>query len=242
MAWELPVRSRSIFFLVSVTCLAALAWIFGHYSGTLRSGSSDPAHAASQVTVTKEPASVTTRTFDPANPPSDMPPLKEGEIALCEASYISNVNVAGRGTQTDSTHEIADVAHVRVTLQLVVTIWLPQDATPRVAEHEEGHRQIAEYFYKDADKLIAQIAAQHINQRDLVSGADLNAEFNKFLQAQGAAISDEFNQRLNPDPTQDRYDAITDHARNTISTADAISQALKDPSLATTTAPSPSGN
>lgn len=171
-----------------------------------------------------------------------MPPLKEGEIALCEASYISNVNVAGRGKQTDSTHEIVDVGHIKITLQLIVTIWLPQEASQHVVEHEEGHRQIAEYFYKDADKLVAQIAAQHVNQHDLVSGADLNAEFNKFLQAQGAAISDEFNQRLNPDPTQNLYDSITDHARNTISTADAIAQALKDPSLATTALPASSGN
>jgi hypothetical protein len=50
----------------------------------------------------------------------------------------------------------------------------------------------------------------------------------------GAEITDEYNKELNPDPTQLRYDEITDHSRNEVDSKDAVAQALKDAAPAST--------
>lgn len=242
MLQELPLRPRAIAFLLALVSVAAIAWIFSHYAHPSGSGSAGGSDAASHVTVVKEPVAVTTRTFDPANPPSDMPPLSPGEIAVCDANYVSNVSVGGEGRQTDSTHEIVAITQAKANLRLVVTIWLPEGASQHVAEHEDGHRQIAEALYQNADKLVTQIAAAYIGKKDLVAGADLNSQFTQLLQQEGAAITDEFNKQLNPEPVQLRYDAITDHSRNDVAASDAVAQVLKDASLASATPATPGGN
>jgi hypothetical protein len=225
-------RPRAIAFFVAMVSAGVVAWIFSHYAHPSGSGSPGRSDAASHVTVVKEPVAVTTRTFDPANPPSDMPPLSPGEIAVCDANYVSAVSVSGEGRQTDSADEIVAITQVKTNLRLVVTIWLPEGASQHVVEHEDGHRQIAEALYQNADKLVTQIAAAHIGKNDLVSGADLNSQFTQLLQREGAAITREFNKQLNPEPVQLGYDAITDHSRNDVAASDAVAQVLKSKKIA----------
>jgi len=52
----------------------------------------------------KQPVNFAKRTFDPANPPPDMPPLTSGENAECVADFLSNANVSGQTRRTDATH------------------------------------------------------------------------------------------------------------------------------------------
>jgi hypothetical protein len=47
---------------------------------------------------------------------------------------------------------------------------------------------------------------------------------------------------LNPDPTQLRYDAITDHSRNEIAATDAVAQVLKEMTLTSTPPAASPGN
>ena len=104
-------------------------------------------------TVTKQPIAFATRTFDPAAPPADMPPLSAGENAECDSNFLSNASVRGDSRQTDATHATVTVTQIRVTLQLNITIWVPTGASREVIEHEQGHRQISEFYYQSADKL-----------------------------------------------------------------------------------------
>lgn len=167
-----------------------------------------------------------------------MPRLGPGEEAVCDSNFLSNASVAGEVERTDATHAIVTITHVKVTLQLSVTIWVPVNASQHVTDHEEGHRQISEYYYQTADKVAEQVAAAYIGKRDLITGSDLNAELTKFLQQTGAEITDEYDKELNPEPAQLRYDTITDHSRNEVVSTDAVAQALKD---AANTSPSPGG-
>ena len=99
-------------------------------------------------------------------------------------------------------------------LQLNITIWLPNEATQHVTEHEEGHRQIAEYYYQSADKLAERIATTYLGRQVDIAGTDLQAESSKFLQQTAATITADYSRELNPGPTQLLYDSITDHSRN----------------------------
>jgi hypothetical protein len=184
--------------------------------------------------VTKQPMNVVTRTFDRENPPSDMPPLAPGEAAVCDSNFRSVADVGGDAHRTDDSHGIVTVNSVNVNLQLDITIWLPINASDRLIEHEQGHREISEHFYENADKLAAQIASTYLGRKFSVSGSDVNAELNKSLRQMAAEITQQYNQQLDPNPTQLRYDAITNHSLNDIPSKDAVAQALAEMGRAST--------
>lgn len=181
--------------------------------------------------IVKEPVDFSKRTFDPANPPSDMPPLSPGESAECVSDFLSNATVSGKTWRTDATHGTVTVTQIKVTLQLNVTIWTPADVSAHVMEHEEGHRQISEHYYQTADQLAAQIAAGYIGKQVEITGADLNAESMNALRQMGAEITSEYDKELNPNPTQLLYDSITDHSRNDVAVQEAVDHALKNVSV-----------
>jgi hypothetical protein len=157
-----------------------------------------------------------------------MPPLAEGEAAECDSNFMSIASVAGRSLQSDDTHAMVTLTRVRVTLQLKITIWVPSDASQHVIEHEEGHRQISEFYFKSADNLAARIASKYLGKQVPISGTNLKSEFDHLLRQAGNEITDEYTRELNVQATQLRYDAITDHSRNDIEASDAVTRALKD--------------
>jgi hypothetical protein len=97
-----------------------------------------------------------------------------------------------------------------------------------VIEHEEGHRQISEYYYQTADRLVQQIAAKYLGKRVEITGTDLSAESTKLLQQMAAEVTAEYNKELNPGPAQLLYDDVTDHGRNDVVVQDAVAHAIKN--------------
>lgn len=178
--------------------------------------------------IDKQPPVVATRRFDPATPPPDMPPLHAGEQAQCESNFMSGAMVSSQRRRTGATSAMVTVTQVKMMLQLGITIWVPDDVTQKVLEHEEGHRQISESYYASADQLARRIAASYIGKQVTVTGDDLDAEANKMLQQIGADITAEYSRQLDPEPAQLRYDAITDHARNDVLASDALTQVLRE--------------
>jgi hypothetical protein len=214
---------RRILVLCLLLGLLALGWFSWREAPSRR----QPKETAGPV-ISKQPVNFATRTFDPASPPSDMPPLTVGENAECVSDFISNANVAGQTLRRDATHATVTVSSIKVALQLNIIIWVPAGVTPHVVEHEEGHRQISEYYYQNADKVAGRVAAAYMGKQVEVTGADLNAESIKALQQMGAEITEEYDRELNPEPTQLLYDSITDHSRNEVVVQDAVDHALKN--------------
>jgi hypothetical protein len=193
-------------------------------------------------TINKQPVAFANRTFDPATPPTDMPPLAPGENAECDSDFQSNASVRGESRQTDATHATVTITQIKVTLGLHINIWVPTGVTQRVIEHEEGHRQISEYYYQAADKLAERIAATYMGKRVEITGTDLGAESSKMLQQMATDITDEYNKELNPGPTQLLYDAITDHGRNEVVVKDAVAHAIKNVAIESTQPTTNPGN
>jgi len=186
------------------------------------------------VHIDRWPIAVTQSTFDPAAPPADMPPLESWETAECESNFLSTARVGGQAQRSDATHAIVTITKVEATLQLKIIIWVPNDATQHVVEHEQGHRQISESYYRDADELAERIAATYLGKQVPINGENLDREFSKLLQQMGTQFTEEYNKAMNPGPTQLRYDTITDHSRNEVNANDAVAQALNDTTVATT--------
>jgi hypothetical protein len=210
-------RSRGSIWFLAVPMLGCFA---------CRDSSSQLREAA--PTIEKRPLVFATHPFDPASPPSDMPPLSPGESAECDSNFLSNASVRGETRQTDRTHATVRVTQIKMTLQLNINVWAPVGANQHLLEHEQGHRQISEYYYQTADKLAEQVAAKYLGKRVEISGTDLSAESSKMLQQMATEITGEYNKKLNPEPAQLLYDTITDHGRNEVVVKDAVDHALKN--------------
>ena len=222
---------------VLVLCLLLGVLIVGWLSWRDRPSSRQLKETAEPI-ISKQPVNFANRTFDPASPPSDMPPLKEGENAQCVSDFLSSAKLSGQTRRTDATHATVTITQVQATLQLNITIWVPPDVTPHVIEHEEGHRQISEYYYQTAEKVAQRIAVTYMGKQVEITGADLNAESIKALQQTAAEFTDEYDRELNPEPTQLLYDSITDHSRNAVAVQDAVDHALKNVAIESTPAES----
>jgi hypothetical protein len=181
-----------------------------------------------EPTVDKQPVNFVNRTFDPSSPPSDMPPLAYGEYGECDSHFLSNASVGGETRQTDATHATVTVTRIRVTLQLNITIWLPAQSSQHVIDHEDGHREISEYYYQTADKVAERIAAAYMGKQIDIAGTDPNAESSKALEQMATEITDEYNKELNHEPTQLLYDSITNHGVNDIVSKDAAASAIRN--------------
>jgi hypothetical protein len=193
-------------------------------------------------TIIKEPVAFANRTFDPAAPPTDMPPLTPGEIAGCDSDFLSTASVRGESRQKDAIHATLTITQIKVTLHLNINIWVPTGVTQHVIEHEGGHRQISEYYYQTADKLAERIAATYMGKQVEITGTDLRAESSKMLRQMATDITDEYNKELNPGPTQLLYDAITDHGRNEVDFKDGVAHALKNIAVESTQPTTNPGN
>jgi hypothetical protein len=229
--------SRTLILLCVLLAVLVFGWL-GWQNIPSRRQTSE----ASVPTINKQPVTFASRTFDPAAPSADMPPLLPGESAQCDSDFLSNASVGGKSRRTDATHATLTVTQIKVTLQLIITIWVPTGVSQHVIEHEEGHRQVSEYYYQTADKLAERIAATYMGKQVEIAGADLTAESNKVLQQMAAEITEEYNKELNPGPTQLLYDAITDHGRNEVVVKDAVAHALENAPIESTQPAANPGN
>lgn len=184
-----------------------------------------------QVEIVKIPAQVGTRYFDPKRPPRDRPPLSGPEEAVCAGDFLSDVSVGAQAVQTDATHAThakATINRVKVTLQLDMTIWLPNNPQKWTVEHEEGHRQISEYYYRNAEVVARRVAEPYIGKTFEISGQDLRRALSAAVGKIAEEITNEYNRQMPVETTQDRFDEITEHSRKEIPVPDAVAQALRE--------------
>jgi len=218
---------RTIGLAILLVAVLLLGWNQGWFHGRTASSTNESA-AGSALVINQEPPAFAQRSFDPAAPPADMPPLGEGEEAECDSNYVSNASVGGELKRLDSANAIITVTSVKITLQLKINIWVPLNASQHVIEHEQGHRQISEHYYQDADQVARKIAESYLGRTVAISGSDLDAEFAKTLRRLSANITADYNDKLAPGPAQQRYDDLTDHSRNDVSASEAVAQALRE--------------
>ena len=181
-----------------------------------------------QVEIVKKPARISIRYFDPTHPPSDRPPLTGSEEAVSVGDFLSDASVGGKVLQIDATHAKATINRIKVTLQLNITTWLPNNPQKRTVEHEAGHRQISAYYYRNAEAIARRIAEPYFGKTIDLSGADMRNALGAAMDKIADDITSEYKRQMPVETTQDRYDTITTQNRNEVSVPDAVAQALKE--------------
>ncbi|HSU68417.1 MAG TPA: hypothetical protein VLJ39_16175 [Tepidisphaeraceae bacterium] len=173
--------------------------------------------ASADVTIDRKPPVVEHRTFDPAHPPADMPPLNANEAAITQTDFECGAAVAyqvmDRKPGAHDCETTIQVRSVTVTLQLRIVIWLPRQATPKLGAHEEGHRRIAERVYEGAEPIARKAAAK-------LDGATLRGQATDCQAAEKQSVNraaDQINQSYLDQTAKpasrinDIYDDLTGH-------------------------------
>jgi hypothetical protein len=189
---------------------------------------------AEGVKINRESPAVEHRKFDRNNPPADMPPLEPPEAAVTKAVFgvatqfaIQVVSEQNRGGKTVAKVKVTEVT---LDLSLKITIWVPSDAAKVIIDHEEGHRQISEYFYEDAEKIARNLAQKYAGKVYEAQGNDAEAAGRAALDK----VIEELSQKYMSE-TQNLavkanviYDKITEHSRNQkISVDKAVKQSIE---------------
>lgn len=186
------------------------------------------------VLVNRKPVAVTRRTFDPRRPPAEMPPLSRNEAAVTHSAYgvgaqvqVVVLNEDKSGGQVVSEMRIESV---KVDTTLGITVWLPKDASKPLTAHEEGHREISEMFYEDAEKVAREVAAPYVGRTIRGRARTPEAAREAAMTRAIGEINGKYMSRtqIPSSRVNELFDRITDHGRNSrVSVEEGIRRALE---------------
>jgi hypothetical protein len=192
------------------------------------------APALAQVTIDRTEPIIERRTFDPKHPPQEMPRLDPKEAAVTQSFFGAETRVAGTVVQQTKLPDgqcraSIKVDQVHMTLRLRITIWLPNDAVPKLIHHEEGHRKISEHFYKDAERIAREQAQALIGTTVVGSGKDCETAGDNALKQAAQELGGRYLGKTDvpAGKAQDLYDQITAHGTNAVREDLAIRQAIE---------------
>ena len=165
-------------------------------------------------------------TFDPKNPPADMPKLKPDEDAFTRFDFWIDTQFSYRVDKPGADHiPTATIRSAKVSLTLTIDIYLPTDATAKLKAHEEGHRNITDQTYADADETVRAWLEKVVGTKQKIEKGKDHAKLIKELAAECAR---NYHSKVTARATRvnDIYDEITAHGRKAIPEANAIAQAF----------------
>jgi hypothetical protein len=193
-----------------------------------------PLRSGGAVAVERKPPVVEHKTFDPANRPAEMPPLKGTEVAITQSQFECGVGVTyqviSRKQKSDGCKVSLKVRGITATLQLKIVIWVPEGVTPKVVAHEEGHRQIVERVYQQAEKVARTIAKSLDGKAVTGEGSDCQAADKQANQSIASKFCESYlDQTARPSARiNEIYDDLTAHGTKTEPAEDeAIRQAFE---------------
>jgi hypothetical protein len=191
-----------------------------------------PATTQSAVVIERSAPDVTQRTFDPKNPPSEMPALRPGEAAVTESNFSCQTVIAAtivdQIPSSGGCTTTVRITNVRTTIKLGIVIWLPERGSRKLTAHENGHRAIDEQFYAGAEDVARRLSEAMIGQRRVGKGATCDAAAQAAIKEAGDQLCGDYMAAVQYPATrvQELYDEITDHGRNRIREQAAIQRAV----------------
>ena len=187
-----------------------------------------------EVVVNHEPPVVHNRTFDPKNPPAEMPPLKPGEAAVTESGYscataVEVFVVSQQPLGAAACRATVRVGSVTATLRLEITVWVPQGGAHKLTAHEQGHRTIEERYYAGAKDVAERLCRDMIGREFTAEAADCDAAVQAASRNAANQLNGQYLAAIQYPAARAGvlYDELTDHGRNDLGEAKAIELAMK---------------
>ena len=210
MKWRAPLR-LAVALATAATVLPAGAWA-----------------QRSAVRVQRERPVVQRLEFDPAAPPSGMPKLTPPEAGVCNTTFELETGVSYAAEPLNASTVLITIDELDLTTHITFDIYSAAGAPQKLRDHEEAHRKIGEYYYRNAAAVADQIARALIGERFEGTGATADAAQKNAVEKALASIERDYMAR-----TRDRsaaanlrFDLITNHGLDAIDANTAIVRAV----------------
>ncbi|HZK80496.1 MAG TPA: hypothetical protein VFC46_05495 [Humisphaera sp.] len=191
------------------------------------------------VRVTRDAPVVEHKTFDPANPPSEMPHLDSAEAAVTTSEFHikakADYEVVSKRATDSGASALISVHGITISTQLHVVVYVPIGASDKLKAHEEGHRKLAEKIYLDYALVAARSAGAQVDGRRFSGeGPDWTTAAQNAVNAPVRAMGDRYMELTSKRSSivNDAYDTLTAHGVNAkpeeVAMAEALAQYEKD--------------
>ena len=166
---------------------------------------------------TKRPE-VEKKTFDPRKPPVGLEPGEAG-VTVCDFSCEPEFDIHGDPVAKKSEEDCSvtiTVSVASVMLDLNITEWLPESAPAQLKGHEEGHADICEKAYQDAEKAAKEAAKQFGKKTFTGKGKNCEAAMKNAQDQAIKEFCDDYGamSRTVAQRVSTIYDQLTDHGKN----------------------------
>ena len=192
------------------------------------------AEEVARINIHATPATVERITFNPKSPPKDMPPLKGNEAAETQYNFGCEVKLKYEMRQNLSSDGkvdvVATIKELTVTLKLHNRIFIPQNGNAKLRAHEEGHREINERVYKDAESVAREEAQRIVSKTWIASSSTPDAAGKAATDQAVNQLCNSYMKRVAEKASRigDIYDELTDHGRSMqVTVNEAIAKSIK---------------
>jgi hypothetical protein len=193
-----------------------------------------PALGAEAVTVEKEKVKVEVKYFDPKHLPDPPPPIGKGEAAVTVyglgiETYVRYGYREPAGGRRGPVKIDFTISQVSVKLKCTITEWLPENPPASLRAHEDGHRAIAEAFYKRGEAVARRLAAKEAGRTVTGRGDDVESAGNTAIEQVTARVNGGYTKAI-VDPckvAQEKFDTITAHGTNSKDAQEAVKEVVK---------------
>ncbi len=168
--------------------------------------------------------------FDPDAPPRGMPKLTPPEVGVCNTTFELDTGVAYNAEPFTANTVRITVSELDLTTRLTVEVYVAADAPQKVRDHEEAHRKIGEYYYRNAasaaDRIARELIGESFDGTGFADDAAQKSAVGKVL----ASIERDYMARTRDRSAaaNARFDTITNHGLDPIDEATAIARAVAD--------------
>ncbi len=182
----------------------------------------------SAVRVHRERPVVQRIEFDPSAPPRGMPKLVPPEAGVCNTTFELETGVSYAAEPLAASLVVITIDELDLTTRATVDIYSVAGAPQKLRDHEEAHRKIGEYYYRNAAVAAERIARALIGERFEGSGPTVDAAQQNAVEKVLASIERDYMARTRDRSAaaNARFDAITNHGLDAIDANTAIARAV----------------
>jgi hypothetical protein len=166
--------------------------------------------------------------FDASAPPPGMPKLTPPESGVCNTTFELETGVSYSAETLTPTQVRITVAELDLTTRITFDIYTLKGAPQKLRDHEEAHRKIGEYYYRNSAAVAGEIGRALIGESFDGEGANEDAAQKNAIDKVLSSIEKDYMAR-----TRDRsaaanvrFDMITNHGLEPIDESVAIARAV----------------
>jgi hypothetical protein len=182
----------------------------------------------SNVRVHRERPTAQRTEYDPKAPPRGMPKLAPPEAGVCNTTFELDTAVSYSSEPLTANLVRITVTEIDLTTRVSFDIYTIEGAQQKLRDHEEAHRRIGEYYYRNAAAVAQRIARLLIGETFVGTGTSQDAAQKNALEKVIASIEHDYMARTRDRSADanERFDDITDHGLNAIDVNVAVARAV----------------